>query len=103
MADLNDPALEESAPGSRTMAFGTGVHETGGLISSAQAQNAVAGQGYHPTSVITPPVATGNGMSATDRGRQLVGGGMLPSSNGSSQSTYQAERPLLSPNMNAVT
>jgi hypothetical protein len=101
--DPNASALEETAPGSRTQAFGTGASETSGLIRQSATQNAMVGQGYKAGSVLTPPVATGNGMGTADRSRQLVGGGMLPSSNGMSSSTYEADRPFLSPNINAVS
>lgn len=59
-------------------------------------QSGIAG-GYRPKSVLDNLRPSGTGLAESDRSRLLAGGGMLPSSNGSSESTYQRSSWLTSP------
>jgi hypothetical protein len=69
---------------SRSEEFGQGM--------STVQQNAP--KSFVQTSVLQPYMDSANGMAAGDASRRLIGGGMLPSQNGVSAATYEAERPM---------
>jgi hypothetical protein len=75
---------QDAAPGppeSRTGAFSLGA--------DSQKFNAMVPKRSVQTSVLQPYRPSANGMSSTDYDRVLPGGTVLPTANGSSQSTYQ--------------
>lgn len=70
------------------------------LNSDSQRQNDLVPKQFQAHSVLQQYIPSANGMAQSDASRRLVGGGMLPSSNGSSASTYEADRPLQSNRLN---
>lgn len=64
------------------------------LEQNSARQNSEAPHDMVQTSVLQPYIQSANGMADSDAPRRLVGGGMLSSANGRSQSTYEAERPM---------
>lgn len=69
-----------------------GVGLTPSLQRSSAVQNAQAPHVFTPTSVLQQYIASPNGLSTRDGERRLLGGGMLPTSNGMSEPTTQAAR-----------
>lgn len=79
---------------------GRGVGLTPGLEASSAMQNAQAPHQFTPTSVLQQYIASPNGMSARDSDRRLLGGGMLPTTNGFSDPSAEAARMITSKYMN---
>ena len=95
-------AAQQPSMPSRTQAFGQGAYGAGqaqgnpspSMNADSQQQNSMVPQQFQPHSVLQPYIQSANGMSTQDANRRLVGGGMLPSMNGTSAATYQESRPM---------
>lgn len=90
----------------RTQAFGQGVQGTpedvaSSLNADSQRQNDLVPKSFQAHSVLQQYIPSPNGLGETDVNRRLVGGGMLPTANGMSASTYAAERPITNTTLNA--
>lgn len=97
MATMNAMGVPESRNGSFSAgAHGGDVVGAGMHLPTTLQQNVPTM--FHPSAILAMPdfTPTGNGMSTSDHQRQLVGGGMLPTSNGMSRSSYVKGRSLMS-------
>jgi hypothetical protein len=84
----------------RTDEFNAG---TTSIDQNSSAYNDSVPHDFKATSVLQPYIQSANGMASSDGSRRLVGGGMLPSANGVSQSTYEAERPITNNRISATS
>jgi hypothetical protein len=84
----------------RISAFGDGIYPPS-LQEKAAELNARQPRAFEPVSSLHQVIQSPNGMSAQDAPRRLLGGSMLPSSDGMSASTYEQKRPFLNPVMSA--
>lgn len=85
----------EESPQGRTASFTDGAGEATPSVTHALYAN--AGGPYKPKSVFDQITGSGIGYSAQDRSRMLLGGSMLPTGNGASDTTYQKSSMLASP------
>jgi hypothetical protein len=89
--------------GSRSAEFGSGAAGAGRVAPAAtpasleqqQAQSQAPGA-FHATGTNMQLVGSGTGSSQQDQGRMLIGGGFLPTVNGSAQDSYSARRTIMS-------
>jgi hypothetical protein len=112
--EFSEPGQETqpSPVQSRTQAFGEGHQGYGSpaLQQSEEKDNAEAPHSFggvvpafHPSGLNMQVMPSGDGSSEQDKSRILLGGGYLPTSNGSSESSYQNRRPFLSPTIGGVS
>jgi hypothetical protein len=73
-----------------------GSFTNGAMTSTANYAMQNPGAGYHPTSALDS-LPSGNGLSAPDRSRMLLGGSMMPSPNGVASDTYAARSWITTP------
>lgn len=81
----------------RTEAFSDGVNGTPGMVASGLARESAQFNDKVGRELLTPhsvlqgiPGMSGNGMSAEDASRKILGGYMLPSANGMSSGDYES-------------
>ena len=100
--DIQDAGNSESpgAPTSRTTAFSEGASP--GTLEASARENAATPHTFTPTSVLQPYINSPNGLGTKDASRMLVGGGLMPSSNGSAEDTWEKARPIRSNRLSAV-
>ena len=94
---------DEERYGGRYGAFAMGhggAGSTPGLQRASNQQNAEAPHVFTPISVLHQYIASPNGMSVRDSDRRLLGGGMLPTSNGMSPETTDVARMITNKYMN---
>jgi len=75
-------------------ADGRGPEETPSLQQASALWSQAAHGGYRARSVLGQLHLSANGSSARDAARQLADGSFLPTTNGSSDSTNEADTPL---------
>jgi hypothetical protein len=97
--------VDSAGPASgRTQSFSDGASGAGPTASSLETdsahQNDLVPHQFQAHSVLQQYIQSGNGMSAQDASRRLVGGGTLPSPNGIAMDTYEASRPLQTNRLN---
>lgn len=76
---------------------------TSSIDQNSSAYNSEVPHDFRATSVLQPYIQSANGMASSDAPRRLVGGGMLPSANGVSPATYEAERPITNNRISATS
>jgi hypothetical protein len=109
---LETPEAESEGPGefgspdvpafsSRQAEFGTGAGSvapagTPASLEAQQAQQNAGPKSFTPTGTDMQLVGSGMGSSAADQQRMLLGGGFLPTSNGSALDSFEARRSIMS-------
>ena len=111
--EVQEPGESPSPVQSRTEAFGQGHQGAAGTpawLEATEAQQAAESPhgfggfvpAFHPTGLNMQVMPSGIGSSDQDKGRMLLGGGFLPTMNGSSSTSYQERRPFQSSTIGGV-